>query len=195
MSKSSESVNIMPASPGPDILLDPDRLSSVSSSAIPLLDDNMDPQPSSVITGNGASDQSLVFRANLTKHRDHQRQTDVSSPASSNEMTVIFCPPSKNIPVVLTASATAASGSQASPRGGGRTRQAMGPPGNGPFRLNGLVYSPNLHAVLRVVEFYRNGKVRLQDPHNARRRPLLDPADILAVQLTTPLRTAIMGIN
>ena len=71
MSKNSESVNIMPASPGPDILLDPDDLlSSVSSPAIPLLDENMDSQSSSGITGNWASDQSLEFRENLTQHRD-----------------------------------------------------------------------------------------------------------------------------
>ena len=94
-------------------------------------------------------------------------------------MTVIFCPPSKNIPVVPTASATAAS--RANPQEGGNTRQAMGPPRNGPIRLNGLVHSPNLHAVLRVVEFYRNGKIRFQDPHNARRRPLLDPVDLVAI--------------
>ena len=35
--------------------------------------------------------------------------------------------------------------------------------------------------VLRVVEFYRNGKFRLQDPRNARRRPLQDPADLVAI--------------
>ena len=79
-----------------------------------------------------------------------------------------------------TASVTAASGLRAQPQEGGNTRQAMGPPRNGPIRINGLVYSPNLHAVLHVVEFYRNGKVRLQDPHNAKRRPLLDPVDLVA---------------
>ena len=57
----------------------------------------------------------------------------------------------------------------------------MGPPRNGTIRLNSVVYSPNLHAVSRVVEFYRNGKARLQDPHNARRRPILDPADLVAI--------------
>ena len=97
------------------------------------------------------------------------------------KMTVIFCPPSKIIPVVPTASATAASGSRTSLHEGGRTRQAMGPPQNSPIWLNGLVYSPNLNAVLRIVELYRNGKVRIHDPHNARRRPLLDPADLMAI--------------
>ena len=57
----------------------------------------------------------------------------------------------------------------------------MGPPQNFPIRLNGLVFSPNLHAVLRVVEFYRNGKVRLRDPHNARCKPLLDPVDLVSI--------------
>ena len=90
MSKNSESVNIMPASPGPYILLDPDLLSGVSSPAIPLLDEKMDSQSSSGIIENWASDQSLEFRENLTQHRDHQQQTAVSSSASSDEMTVIF---------------------------------------------------------------------------------------------------------
>ena len=154
----------MPASPGPDILLDTDLLSGASSPAIPLLDDSMDSQADTGITGNWASDQSLEFRQNLSQNRDPQPHTDVCSSASSDEMTIIFCPPSKNIPVVQTASATAASGSRSSPLEGSNSRQAMGPPRNGPLRLNGLVYSANLHAVLRVVEFYRNGKVRLQDP-------------------------------
>ena len=65
------STSIIPASPGPDILLDPDLLSGASSPAILLLDDNMDSQTISVITGNGASDQSLEFRENLTQHPDH----------------------------------------------------------------------------------------------------------------------------
>ncbi|XP_075258679.1 uncharacterized protein LOC142350654 [Convolutriloba macropyga] len=181
MSTSSESINTMPASPGPDILLDTDLLSGASSPAIPLLDDSMDSQADTGITGNWASDQSLEFRQNLSQNRDPQPHTDVCSSASSDEMTIIFCPPSKNIPVVQTASATAASGSRSSPLEGSNSRQAMGPPRNGPLRLNGLVYSANLHAVLRVVEFYRNGKVRLQDPYNARRRPLLDPADLVAI--------------
>ena len=72
-------------------------------------------------------------------------------------------------------------GSQASPQEGGNTRQAMGPPRNGPIQLIGLVYSPNLHAVLRFVEFYRKEKLRLQDLYNAARRHLLDTVDLVAI--------------
>ena len=108
MSKNSESVNIISAYPGSDILLDPGLLSGASS-AFPLLDGNMDLQPKSRKAGNGASDQSLEFREKLTQHWDHEQQTDVCSSASSDEMTVIFFRPSKNIQVVPTASATAAS--------------------------------------------------------------------------------------
>ena len=97
----------MPASSGRDILLDPDLLSGVPSAAIPLLDDNMDTQSNSGITGNWSSDHLLEFRENLTQPLDHQQQSDACSAASSDEMTFIFCPPSKNIPVVPTASATA----------------------------------------------------------------------------------------
>ena len=43
------------------------------------------------------------------------------------------------------------------------------------------VYSPNLQEVLRVAELYRNRKFRLQDPYNARPRPLLDPAALVAI--------------
>ena len=130
----------------------------------------MDSPPNSGITGSVASDQSLEFRENLTQHRYNQQQTDVCSSASSDEMPVIFFPPSKNIPVEPTASVIAASGSQTSPQEGGNTRQVLGPSRHDPIRLNSLVYSSNMHAVLLVVEHYRNGKVRLQDPHNPRRR-------------------------
>ena len=51
-----------------------------------------------------------------------------------------FCP-SENIPVVLTASATATSGSSTSPQERRNTRQATGPPRSGPTRLNGFVYT------------------------------------------------------
>ena len=59
----------------------------------------------------------------------------------------------------------------------------MGPPRNAPIRVNGMAYSRSLNAVFRVVEFYRNGRIRLQDPYNARRRPLLYPIDLVAVPL------------
>ena len=110
MSKNLESVNIISAYPGSDILRDPGLLSgSGASSAIPLLDGKMDSQPKSRMTGNGASDQSPEFREKLTQHWDHEQQTDFCSSASSDEMTVIFCRPSKNIQVLPTASATATS--------------------------------------------------------------------------------------
>ena len=141
----------------------------------------MDLQSNSGITGNGAKDQLLVFRENPSQHQVHQHQTDVCSSVSSDEMAVIFCPPFKNILVVTTVSVTANSGSQASPQEGGNTRHAIGPPRNCPIQLIGLVFSPNLHAVLRFVELYHKGKVRIQDLYNARRRPLLDTLDLVAI--------------
>ena len=77
-------------------------------------------------------------------------------------MTVIFCAQSKNIPVGPTVSATAASGYRTSLQEGGNTRQAIGPPRNGPIRLISLVYLPNLHAVLRVDKSSENSDLRDQ---------------------------------
>ena len=83
------SVNIMPASLGPDILLDPDLLLAVSSPAIWLLNDNMD-LPSTNFRHNrklGKGPVAGVQRESITESRSS------ASSVSSDEMTVIFCPP------------------------------------------------------------------------------------------------------
>ena len=82
----------------------------------------------------------------------------------------------------LNASATAASGSRTSPQEGGNTCQAVDPLRNRPIRLNGLVYSQNLRAVLRRVELVEpQWKISLSGSSQSKGRHLLDLEDLLAI--------------
>ena len=98
------------------------------------------------------------------------------STASSDEMTVICCLPSQQ-----KSKGVAATVSLVSIKTSEERRQLMGPPRTAPIKFNGYVYSRSLNAVVRVDEFYRFGKIRLQDHHYSRRRPLLEQSDLLAI--------------
>ena len=62
MSNVNDDVSFSPASPGPEILLDPDLLSGASSPVLTLNDGPMESNLNKGVTGNWASDQSLEFR-------------------------------------------------------------------------------------------------------------------------------------
>ena len=178
---STSSLPSRPPSPGPDLLLDLDILSgatSPSSLANPPLTDDVD------MERNWASDGSPEFRELL-----RTAATQVANSALSEAtVTTTPAPPSPSpppslptVPVAQVSALTRVQLPDASSSPG--PSEPMGPPRSAPVRVNELAYCPSLRSVFRVMEFYRNGRVRIQDPTNARWRPLVAPTDLVPVPI------------
>ena len=186
-------MNYPPISPGPNILLDPDILSgavsptSLMDTDIQLLGvdpNNLSstaaPSASQTVESSWASDGSAEFRDALERP---------SSAASSVANTVIHAPPPP-VPVVPPPPVPVAppppvpvAPPPPSPVAAAlpNRRPPIGPPRLATIRVNGFAYSKSMNIVLRIADIYATGRVRCQDPLNARRRPLLDPDDLVAI--------------